>query len=750
MSDALPPLPPDEQPEASPRARVELSFELPPGAVVRVQITARGETPLVEVQTALPQPAPNKARHIPQLLQWLRSHIHPQPWALGLALLLYALTRLIALPDFPSYFSCDEAISGAWARSLLQDGLRDSTTTELLPTFMKNDGQYSLSATVYLLLLPVRLFGTSVWLVRGITALLSLLMAWWLVCIGRDFLHLRLPWLSVLLLACIPTWLLHSRTGLEAPQMVAFYTGFVYYYLRYREGKGRALWVALLLGVLVFYTYTPGQLIMVFSGLLLLGLDARYHWQQRRFAAVGLGILILAALPLLRFWILHPTAYSDRLVMYGSYLAQGDLTLWQKLLRYLSQYAAGLDPAFWFLPNPPEHIKYKMGPYPNIPWLLAPLLALGLWLSLRRWREPVMRLLWVALIAAPSGAALVNAPSVPRLLLLVLPAVLFSAIGLQAALDWLATRRLPKALQSLRWLTSLAAFCILGLSSLMLLQDALRTGPLWYRSYGIDGLQWGAPQVFGRAVRYAQNHPDRLVAISPTWTFQGDRLLRFFATDSPTLRIEAIEPYFYTPMPDSLASTSFWLSAEDFRLVNESGRFAPPVIEDQIPYPDGSPGFYLVQLRYADNLEQLLQDEKNERHRLVPATWQIEGLPVTGQTSQLDGSVQFIFDGNPESVTRTQGANPLVLEWSFSSAQELRGLQLRAGSEAVRVTAIVTATDPQQNTQLIVTQGQSDGFKDVVLDFEQSIAVQSLRLELFDLYSGDPALVHLWEITLLR
>jgi len=756
MSDE-PSAPSPQQPTDAQPARVSLSFDLPPGTVVRVQINTHGQNPQVQVeqvgqvgqvsQTEAPPVVFRPLQRLNSSLHWLQKHIRLTPtWALALALLIYALTRLIGLSNFPNYFSCDEAISAVWAQSLLRDGLRDTTTGELLPTFVRNDGQYSLSATVYLLLLPVRVLGTSIALVRGLTALLSLLMAWWLVRIGRDFLHLRLPWLSVLLLACIPTWLLHSRTGLEAPQMVAFYTGFVYYYLRYRQGHHRSLWVSLVLGVLTFYTYTPGQVIMVFSGLMLLVLDARYHWQQRRVAALGLGILLLSALPLLRFWILHPTAYAERMIMYGSYLAQTDLSFWQKLLRYLGQYFAGLDPAFWFLPNPPEHIKYRTGPYPSIPWLYLPLIALGAWQSIRRWREPAMRLLWLSLLASPTGAALVNAPSIPRLLLIVLPLTLLSALGLQTLLDLLGRLRWPP-----RWLLQLSIFCILSVSSLMLLQDALHTSPLWYQNYGIDGLQWGAPQVFEQARRYAEQNPARNVAVSPTWTFQGEQLRRFFVPNVSTIRIEAIEPYFYDIRPEVLESTSFWLTANDLQKAEQSGHFEPPQIEQQIPYPNGSPGFFLVRLRYVANIQEVIEAETAARHQLLPATWQIDGLTVSGQASRLEGDPQNIFDGNLDTLVRSVDVNPLVIELNFAEAQTLRGIQARVGSEAVHLTVSVTTTAPQDSTTtFVVNQGQSNGFKDILVDFERPLPVQALRIELLDVFAGDPAPVHLWEVTLLH
>ena len=73
--------------------------------------------------------------------------------------------------------------------------------------------------------------------------------------------------------------------------MTAFYAAFLYFYLRYRYINPRALYAALVFGALVFYTYSPGQLIIVVSGVFLLLSDLRYHWQQRQVALRGLLLL---------------------------------------------------------------------------------------------------------------------------------------------------------------------------------------------------------------------------------------------------------------------------------------------------------------------------------------------------------------------------------------------------------------------------------------------------------------------------
>lgn len=764
-------IPEDEAPPVAPeQAHIELALDITPGTVVRVTISAvPGKTPQVnvtriepDIQAVLPPAAlvqpvikPRWQRRIPWAAAWsfrLRERLHLSParvlgrvhlsptWLLGLVFGLYILTRFIGLGSFPSYFSCDESISSVRAADLIQNGFRGADNV-LLPTFLRNDGQNSLSATVYLQMLPNILLGQSVWGVRGFTALLSVLGAWWLYCILRDFFKLRLPWLGVLLLAAAPTWLLHSRTGLEAPQMVVFYIGFLYYYMRYRGGETKMLFASLGLGVLAFYVYTPGQLIVTASGVLLLMMDARYHWKNRKIALIGLGLLVLAALPLLRFWLQYPTTYMERLALYRSPLVDAGLTTGEKISAYFGNYLTGIDPAFWFLPNERENIKYLMGPYPNLPLVYFPLMCWGLWLSLRRWREAPMRITWVALLTAPVASALV-APSIPRMLSFILPVILLSALAIEWILDWLV-KHLP---QISRRVMEAALLLVLAIASIALLTDALQNGARWNRSYGLDGLQWGAPQVYAAAEDYVRIRPDRTLYISPNWTFQGDEVRRFF-TSNPKIIVHGFEEYMDSVITD-IDQITFVLTPREYDLAVESGKFDPLTVDQMLMYPDETPGFYFVRLRYAPNILEIFQAEVEALRALVDAEWMIGVLPVSGRTSQLDvGPVANAFDGDQSTLIRSAGSNPLVIEIDFDEVQELSGVRARLGSEAVELRAMVTPPQGEART-FSIQQGGSDGFKDVELNFGEPILASMLRIEILDVNSAEPANVHLWEVTL--
>ena len=128
--------------------------------------------------------------------------------------------------------------------------------------------------------------------------LVCLLGTIWFGRILTECYRLKYGWVGVFFLVIAPVWFIFSRTIYETAQMTAFFAGFLYYYLLYRQKDTRYLFPALVLGALAFYTYLPGQIIVVVTGLMLLISDLRYHWEQRRTTLKGLALIAVLAIPL--------------------------------------------------------------------------------------------------------------------------------------------------------------------------------------------------------------------------------------------------------------------------------------------------------------------------------------------------------------------------------------------------------------------------------------------------------------------
>ncbi len=681
-------------------------------------------------------------------------------WLFLLALAIYLLTRLIGLAEFPIYFFTDEAIQSQQAVDLVARGFFDSSGT-FLPTYFENGGQFNLSVSVYAQVIPMLIFGKQVFVTRATAVLITLTAAVSLGLVLKEAFQSRFWWLGPLLLAAMPAWFLHSRTAFETTLMASFYAGFLYFYLRYRNGCPKALYPALILGALAFYSYSPGQVIMVVTGLMLLAADARYHWQHRQTALRGLGLLLVLALPYLRFSLTQGGAQFQHLALLNSYWVQ-PLPLVQKVGIYLVRYLKGLNPFYWFWPNPSlieslwpqltlpawlfsaqgDLARHTMPGYGHLFWASFPFWLAGLVRCIRRFRDPAHRTLLLASLAAPSGAALVDW-GITRGLVFVIPATLITALGVELAAAWAQTQW-PKLRNSLAaWVLflSLAGF------SFGMLADALQNGPTWTTDYGLGGMQSGARQVFPRAAEIARADPETSVFVSSTWANGSDVLLRYFADDLPNLQMGNINAWGqdYRPLDRRML---FVMTGDDLDYIRHSGKFIDVTIEETIPYPDGTDGFYFVRLDYVPEIRAILAAESTARQALVPDEVLIEGQTVQVEHSVLDmNEIDQAFDGDLTTLIRTLEANPLKILLHFTEPIQLQGAALTIGGPPTRVT--LTAYRAGEKLESVFAEvGPATVTREIELRFDEALTADEIRMEVLSVNDGEISHVHLWEVVL--
>ena len=749
-------------PEQDPN-QFEIDLVIKPGEKIQLTFDAAGAAPAGEpVQTgpaagATPEPPPERTAGPTWagLRTWtagLKGWFTRRAWLASLvsarsvfaaALAVYLVTRLVSLTDFPIYFYCDEAQNPVNAGYLLSHGFRDSYGT-LLPTFFENDRKFSLGTSVYLQILPVALFGNSIFVTRAAFALVTLLAAYWLGRMLKEFFKLEIWWAGPLLLAIIPAWFILSRAAFECGVMVTFYIGGLHYYLRYRLDFDRhpnALYMAVFLFSLAFYSYAPAEVVVVFTGFLLLVVDLRYHLRQpRRRMLMAFGLLVLVTLPLVRFVLQYPNEYANRMVLYDAVWIQPVSTL-GKISLYLKNFLNGLNPAYLFLPNDNEEPIYLMKGYGHLLWWLFPFVLVGLAAALRGLRRPEMRVLLLALLATPAGAAMVEI-HITRILVIVAPAVILAALGFASVLAWLERRGVPR-----RW--PAAALCVLlGLASFGMLRDALVNGPTWYQKYALNGMQYGASQVFSAAENYSQKNPDRPIFISPNWTFQSQVVRSFFVPENSPIEIGTPDAALINYQPQAEAAT-YVLIPDDYDKVVSSQLFKQVQVDQTLPYPNGQPGFYFVRLLYRDDAQAVFAQKEADRRKLVEEAMPLDSQNVIVRHTSLDmGPIGNIFDQDPNTLIRSQKINPLVIELEFAQPRSLSGVTLRLGSETVQASVTLYGDGPGVLASFVQQEGDSNGNKDLAMDFKRTFTVRRLHLELQDVYSPEDSFVHLWQLTL--
>ena len=655
-----------------------------------------------------------------------------------LGILLYLITRFIALDKFPIYFFSDEAIQTMSAYDLIQRGFRDVNGLPF-PLYFENGQQFNLSLSVWLQVL-IAWLPRSVWLTRGLPALLSVLFPLSAGLWAKDFFKSKHWWLLPYIITAIPAWFLHSRTAFETSLGLSFYSLFLLFYLKYRLDKRKNLVWALLFGTFAFYAYTPLQLVVVATGLVLLFVDWRYHFEDKQTVLKGFILLILLASPYFIFRITHQGSLTTHLNLLRSYWTL-NLPMINKLGIFLSKWLKALNPLYWFFPNETDLIRHQMKGLAHIPWFFLPFVLLSLWKALRKWKEPAYRLVLISFLIAPMGAALVDL-AITRLLVMLLPYSLLTYLGLEETLLFIETKikvkRLPSALIAL----SLSAF------SLWMAWIAITKGPVWYGEYGLYGMQWGGQQLSQKIENFKAEYPDSQLKLSPRWANNGDVIMRFFLGDPLPLEIVTTDEYdlYYQEIDPNLV---FIITAEEYPALIQNPKFDQIEILDTLPYPDGKTGFYFLKLNYSPEAQALFEEELAERKKPEMAELELFGQNAQITYSRLDmGDIAQIFDGKQALPVRTLEANPFEITIAFQDAVELKQVSAMLGSPASRLTVRIWTSG--RETPLIFTESvpSSKQIRPITIDFGRVFEVEKIKIEIESLGEGEPTHVHLWGLVL--
>jgi 4-amino-4-deoxy-L-arabinose transferase-like glycosyltransferase len=758
---------------------IRLGVSIQPGTRVRLTVEASevGEWPRVIFQhtvgelrpadlppSPLPVSAPTPAKPSPApaswrdgwqerrrrlAIWWLRTSANmrtgPVSPAVEIALfacsvLVYLAVRLYRISDFPIYFFTDEAVQTVLAADFVRDGYRDFLGN-YWPTYFQNVYRFNLSFSVYAQLIPYLLFGKSVFVTRATAAILTLPGA---IAIGlalRDFFRLRFWWAGILVLSMVPAWFLHSRTAFETALMTSFFACSLYFYLRYRLRSPVSLYLALVFGAMAFYTYSPGQIIVPATALLLLALDFPYHRQHGKVVLRGLLLLVLLALPYLRFYLLMPEAQGQILRILDSPWSQ-PTPLADKVMYSLQAYARGISPAYWFWPNDHDLARHTMNGHGHMMRWMFPFALIGLIQAVRGWRHPAHRALLACLLAIPLAGAVAGA-GITRLLSFVIPATMLVVIGLDLPVN-LVLRRFPRSATGL----ALATFLVLTSLNLLLLRDSLVNGPLWNRIYGME-MQYGASQVFAEVQEILRENPKQQVLVSPTWGNGIDIVRRFFLPDSVPVEVGNADR-FLSDMGDLTAGLLFVLTPEEYRALLQDPKIANLRVERTLPYPDGTTGFYFVRMTYSPAAEALFAQEREERSRPVTETIDLDGEQVQVTHPIFDsGNLGHVFDKDPYTLARGMEANPFLLDIVFPTPRTLTGLLLTTGSMDIGLQAELFSDS--QSGPVVVKQEFVDLPPDptVHLAFPPELGpVTRLRLLISQLYVAGPSKVHIRELAL--
>jgi 4-amino-4-deoxy-L-arabinose transferase-like glycosyltransferase len=719
------------------RSRVTLILE--PGANVIVDIVKRDEDGGSQDAGSI-HLRNRRSKFLTSLKHFKPAGLNWGTLAILLSILIYLVSRFIALDSFPIYFFSDEAIQTVRAGDLLLNDFYGEKE-ELLPTYLINGGQYNLGVSVYIQMLPTLIFGRSIWVTRGLCVLFSLFAVLGVGLSAKNVFKSGQPYLYILILSTLPTWFLHSRTAFETALATSFYAAFLYCYMMYRQGRFGWLYAAAAFGALTFYSYSPAQMVMAVTALALFLSDLRYHWRQRKHVFITIGLLLVFTIPYVRYLVNHPGENMRHLLILDSYLVKST-TVWQKIATYFKYYLLNINPVYWFFPNDVDLIRHVMKGYGHLGWWFMPFIAVGLVNGFRKIKESTYRVVLIALLAAPAGAALTG-QGVTRALFMVIPAALLAGLGLDQVIAWLRRIRInPRAA---------AVFCLaalIGLNTYMV-YDVVKNAPTWFTDYGLSGMQYGARQVFSAALDYMEEHPEDKLIISSQWANGTDTLAHYFLSKPLPYDVGSIEQWLTEQKPLD-ASFTFVVIPEEMKLIQDSGKFKAIDVVQTIDYPNGQIGFYFVKAAYVDNIAAIFAKEVEDRHVLITEAGYLgDGTEVIVSHNAFDmGKLADAFDGNPASVIRSEEANPMHFNMQFPTPRSYQSLTLRIGGNPTRLEVQFIPADGRPVINFSQDYPVSGDYRDITFTLDKAIPLSEVRISVTNTESGEPDHVHLWEITL--
>lgn len=670
-----------------------------------------------------------------------------------LSIIAFSITRFVRLEDFPIYFFCDEAFIGIEARRLIANNFF-SADGEFLPMYWnKAEGRWVPQISIYLSIIPTLLFPTKIWALRmvtGIVSLVGILIGSW--GLQKAIKERGLVWLPLALSTIMPVLLLHNRLAFETSNAIAGIFAALGFYLVYRLENPKYLTGFLVSVLFTFYSHWSGSIVISAVSVALLLIDAPYHLATirkfPRFVALQVVVVLLGAAPFFRFLYIHPLGIFQQLSILGSGITRGE-PLSETLNSGFRRFLDAFDSEYWFrytfLPDQIRHI-WKDRPFlttvSQIPFFVGLVVTLCTFWTVRS------RVLLVSFVCGALPVVMTET-HVQRMFYMVAPAILIMVVGVAFCYRYC---RGPVA----KTVLQLLLFTVISFESAALTKEFLGAG-LWYHSYTLGGLQWGAKALFADAIpKVLSEYPEATITASGEWANGADLFPVFFLNSEQRTRIRAMPFDLFYPEPDQVIPPDriFILSPPERLRINDSGKFKPiePILE--IPYPDGTLGFTFSHLVYVDTIEELMAPERMARRVPQEASLVIWGTKANLIFSRLDiGSIAEIFDHNIFTIARGMLANPFKIDISFEEPRIGLGLNLDLFPMDVGVKVLV-----QDVHGKIVGEGSAevkmpgpDKDTSVTLRFaEGPVSFSKMALEVRSLGDlPDRAHVHIRELTLL-
>lgn len=321
---------------------------------------------------------------------------------LGLGIFL----RFYQLGDLPPGLNPDEASIGYNAYSLLETG--QDRYGQNLPLAFRSLGTYLLPLYTYLTIIPVAIFGPTIFSVHFISALSSILIIFITLLIVFEIKKISLTskFLAVLLISISPWAVYFGRAGHEVTLASAFFILSVFLFIKSISHPRLIPITLLVIGLASYIYYAERYLSLIFFPLLLFMFKARFI-KHKKYLIVGLLLLIISQL--FQLPLLGSEAFSRRIEQVNYWNDKIPNQPLYILREFSSHYLEYFSPRSLFFEPDPQQARSIPDLSVFYLWMIVPFLF-GIKIFLRNKSDPIFKILLLLLVVAPVPAALTKDP----------------------------------------------------------------------------------------------------------------------------------------------------------------------------------------------------------------------------------------------------------------------------------------------------------------------------------------------------
>lgn len=198
-----------------------------------------------------------------------------------------------------------------------------------------------------------------------------------------------------------------------------------------------------------------------------------------------------------------------------------------------------------------------------------------------------------------------------------------------------------------------------------------------------------------------------------------------------------------------MAHTFVIVTFDEYKKIISSSKFKSITIDKIIYFPDNTPGFYVLTLQYADDINETIRKENEEMLKPSEKVLNMYGQQVTITYSKLDiGQIENIFDKKTDTLVRGISINPFSIEMTFSQPIAIKSISVDLGSMDFNIYAQIFQNG---NTIPIIkskdfTKMPNDPHGE--FDFEEIKDVSKVSIDIKNLLAGKDTQIHIKELSI--